>query len=337
MIVESTLKVLGLLLICMSISSCATLLNKRQSVITFQTSENVDYVFKGDTLVHENTNKFARVYRNKKQPITLTFINKDYERQINIRPKKVGLYYLNVFSPYWLGFGVDELTRRKWTYPKNVFVNMEKGSYLPYFPMDTSMVLNKPNRLSLTPLAPLGNQHPGIELSYQRALGMKYAAQITYKQFIPAQSDLAKNATGFSLGFELKRYYRNTTNSRFYLSANLEYLHKNHEAVLRYSEPQDFIQQEEPVAIWSLIGIEKRFISMVPRFGIEYYLTKRLLVDGYFGVGLRYRNVSHKNTPHGLVLSATYWEWFDIEYDSNRPTQSFSANLDLNFKIAYSF
>jgi hypothetical protein len=132
-IVASTLKVLGVLFICMSISSCATLLNKRQSVITFQTSENVDYVFKGDTLVHENTNTFARVYRNKKQPITLTFINKDYERQINIRPKKVGLYYLNVFSPYWLGFGVDELTRRKWTYPKKRFREYGKRFVPPLF------------------------------------------------------------------------------------------------------------------------------------------------------------------------------------------------------------
>ena len=205
--------------------------------------------------------------------------------------------------------------------------------------MDTTRILGQPNRISVTPMAATGIQHPGIEAAYQRSLGLKHSIQFTYKHFISANSDLARNSKGFSMGFETKYYYRNNRNSRFYLSIDLEHINKTHDAVLRYAEEgfNDEFYNEDAVFIYNLTNIHKKFYSLTPRFGIELFLTEKLVIDGYVGAGIRHRNVIHRNAPAGFEAFYGDWEWFDINYESNRATHSLGANLDLNFRIGWVF
>jgi len=325
-----------IIVFCGSLSSCATVLNSSISKVSIQPSETTNYVIDGDTLINRSSEPLTTRFRNSREPLQLNLFNEDHEQTVEVYPIRSKPYYLNFFSPYWAGFLVDELSTRKWKYPRRVYVDMKTGGYLPYFPMDTAAVLSRPNRLAITPMAPVGDQHPGIELAFQRLIDVRYAFQASYKQFIPANSNIARDASGFNLGFELKYYYRNTVNSRFYLSANLEYLNKRHQAVLAFAE-SDFDYAGDYLVVYNLADIHKKFYSFSPRFGIELTLGKKLVLDSYVGAGLRFRNVSQRNTPPGLEHISSEWEWFDINYDSNKATKSLGANLDLNFRVGWVF
>lgn len=332
-------KALLAVILIYSVSSCATVLNSRMSKVSIKSSEPVDYVYEGDTLYNRASTPLDAFFVSAKEPLVLDVFNNTLKGRVVIRSRRPKLYYLNVFSPYWVGFAVDELNlnKRKWDYPRRVFIDLENNFYLPYFPMDSSFIDHNKSRISLTPLSGVGNHNPGIEASFQRNLNFKYSYQLTARSFISAGSELARNSRGYSIGGELKYFYKNTQNSRFYLSTNIEYFNKKHTANLNFVEldlPNELFPIEDITT--SEIRIHKKFYSLTPRFGIEYYLTNRLVLDSFIGIGVRYRDVQHLNAPD-LNHISNESGWWDITYNSNREANEFGANLDLNFKIGWHF
>ncbi|GHE62955.1 hypothetical protein [Roseivirga thermotolerans] len=322
------------IIMCLFMQSCASLFNSRYSTVTIETSEPANFIIDEDTLINKMPGPFTTVFENTTQPLSIGFFNEQHQTRISILPVRSKLYYLNLFSPYALGFLVDELNTKKWEYPRRVYVDLAGGFYTPYLPADSALLISRPNRIALTPLSPVGGQHPGLEISYQHMLSIKHSLQFTYKHFIPFNSELAKEARGFAATTEVKRFYRNTRNSRFYLSLGYEYLNKTSEASLSFTEPDG----QGDIVVWQLTQIKKQFHSLTPRWGIEYSLGKRLILDGFAGFGARIRNVEHINPPENLEHFNAQWEWINYNFASNRQVKNqWALNLDLNLKIAWLF
>ena len=96
-------------------------------------------------------------------------------------------------------------------------------------------------------------------------LSIKHSLQFTYKHFIPFNSELARKARGFATTTEVKRFYRNTRNSRFYLSLGYEYLNKTSEASLSFTEPDG----QGDIVVWQLTQIKKQFHENLNDFDFE--------------------------------------------------------------------
>lgn len=324
-------------LLAITVSSCSTLITKPYTTVSVKTSDTVNYVYKGDTIFNKLNEPLPLTFENGKSPAEFTIFNNDTTRNISIRAQKPAIYYFNVLSPFFVGFAIDGLTKKHWKYPNRIYVDLNKHGYLSYFPVDSALLAKK-NRFSITPLAAIGGQHPGIELSFQRLIGTHYAVQLTYEQLLASNTYLTRDAKGFAASVEYKWYIRNTHKKRLYASLVFEHLNKTHYEFLSYGN--DSFQNSfdyDPNYYKYYTGIKKKFYSLTPRIGTEYYLSNRLVLDAYFGVGIRHRNVKHLNAPPNSRFSPTNWEWIDIEYDSNKPTNSFSANLDLNIKIGWTF
>jgi len=323
----------------LSCSSCATLLNKSHQVVSIRSTEPVNYVYQDDTTQAPPKTDFQIVVKKEKLPLNVMLFNDSTSRKLSIGYKKNWTYGLNLFSPYLGGFVVDEISGKKFSYPKRVFVDMGNSevNYIPYYPMPERR-LEFRNRFSITPTAISGIYHPGIEVGYQRLIGSRFAIQTNMRYLLAANTNYSRNAEGFRIELNPKYYLRNQERSRIYTSLSFQYLNKDHEAEYNFLIPENFDDDNfENDQILQLLRVEKRFISFTPRIGFEHYLSDRLIIDAFLGIGLRYRKTTVLGANPDYVFSDGNWEWFDVEYDSNRPGNRISANLDLNFRIGWVF
>lgn len=321
-------------------SSCATVLSSRMSQVSIQSSERVNYIYEGDTLINLSDEPLNANFLNSRNSLILQYFNRNQSNSIAIQPIRAREYYLNVFTPAWAGFIIDELSPRKWAYPRKVYLDVEQGSYLPYFPMD-SLRLNKfSNRFSISPFSAIGDHNPGIEIAYQHHFSDRFALQLSYETMISANSELARNSSGYRAGVEFKYYLRNTEDIRYYLSTNVAYLDKTYTSNQAFIDSQILTSDniiEEGDIFYQDIRVQKRFFSITPRFGAEYYLSDRWVIDGYIGLGPRFRRVEHLNAPANSVHFDEESSWFNVVYGSNQEVDNVSGNFDLNLRIGFRF
>ncbi|MBO3696916.1 hypothetical protein [Roseivirga sp. E12] len=320
-------------------SSCATLLNRPHQVVSVRSTESVKLIYEGDTLRSLPKTELEFVVKKEKHPFNVVLFNDSSSRTFDIQARKSWTYALNLFTPYLGGLVVDEISGKKFTYPKRVYVDMDNTeiSYLPYYPMPKER-LNFKNRLSITPTAIIGIYHPGIEIGYQRLFGELFALQTNLRYLLAANTNYSRNASGFRIELNPKYYLRNQEKSRIYTSLSLQYLRKDHEAEYDFLIPANFDDDDfQNDQITQLLPVEKRFFSLTPRIGVEHYLSDRLVIDAFFGVGLRYRETRVIGANPNFLFSDGNWEWFDVAHDSNRASTRLSANLDFNFRIGWVF
>lgn len=330
-------QLVGLLLLLFLSSSCTAIFNSRNSNIKFKSNEAARFVVEGDTIQASANQAILVAVENSRQPLEVVVSGETKEKNLRIRSFKP-IYYWGNFAVYGLGFIVDEIVQKKFIYPKKIYVDFTDSiaTYLPYFPMEASLISAK-NKLSISPVSLIGEIHPGIEVSYQRLFGDDIAAQISINKFISKDNEYARDARGFRLNLEGKKYFRNQEKNRFYSSFNIEYLRKDHQADFDVWVPDNNDDFYDDVFFIQRFSIEKRFITMTPRIGFEHYITDKLVLDAFFGIGVRYRETRVLDVDPALDLSQGGWGWFEIPYHSNRPRSSMSINFDMNFKIGWVF
>tara|TARA_A100000171_G_scaffold25968_1_gene24255 strand:+ start:809 stop:1801 length:993 start_codon:yes stop_codon:yes gene_type:complete len=317
------------------ISSCATVINGNYSQVSIKSDQAVNYIYEGDTVVNKLSDPVTFVAKNSKEPITVSIFTEEKTKQVHILPKKAPVYWLNTFSPYFSGFLVDEITGKKWKYPRKVFIDLNKpgNAYTPYFPMDSTLLYRK-NKVGFNPLSMVIGYHPGIEVSYERLHGSKFGTQLSYTYFLSRDNDFARNSKGYKIVLEEKYFFRNHENTRWYSGIAAEFFHKQNDAdISYYTEPipnQRFYFSERT-------RINKQFVSITPHIGLQYYLTRGFVVETYFGIGLRHRKVTYPSIPENYIQQPGFWEWFDLSYSSNKKETAWSANLDLNLKLSWAF
>ncbi len=198
--------------------------------------------------------------------------------------------------------------------------------------------LKHKNQISIFPFPLISDYHSGIDFGYQRLHGGKFATKFNIRYFLPRNNNYARNARGFTFEILPKYYLRNQDVTRIYAALSIEYLRKDHEAAFEFFIPDNFDDDDLTNDTFSqILPLEKRFISLTPRIGIERYLSDRLVLDAFFGIGLRYRETRVIGANPNFELSLPDEGWFNFAYDSNRPSIRFSPNLDFNFSIGWVF
>lgn len=294
---------------------------------------------RGDTINSLSDQPVSFIVEKERAPLQITAFNDSVSRTVFVRSSKSLFYWANVTTGwgYFGGFLIDEISGKKYVYPRKVYIDLSRQDigYLPYFPMKPDLIKKK-NRVSIAPFILTGYHHPGIELSFERLHGAERATQLSFRYLLSRNNDFARNSQGYRVNVEEKFFFRNEDDRRLYYSINFEYLRKDHEAVMSF-----FIPDADPVDETSffdrLTMVKKRFFTLTPRIGFEKYLTKRLVLDAFFGVGVRYRETELPDIEPGVVLDRTAWEWVDIVYQSNRPRKGFTMNFDLGLSIGWAF
>lgn len=322
-------------------SSCATIVNQPYQDINLKSNESATLLIEGDTLtLNENEILSVNVKRGRK-PLKIVVINEFKSSQIDVTSYRPAHYWANVAS-LGVGFIVDEIGNRHRVYPKKVFLDLDNSQalYTPYFPMPERLIKDR-NKLSITPSVLAGRFNPGLEVSYQRLVGSKSAIQLSMTSLFNRDSQYSRNASGFRAGIEIKKYNRDQEKTRFYSSVNLEYFEKNHLADFTVWDEDEAVNRDDnfynDIDSESRLTVDKTYISLTPRVGIEHYLTEKLVVDGFFGMGLRHRRSQVSGLDPDLSIRRDLLSNLFESTLSNGPRNALTLNFDLNVRIGWVF
>ncbi len=330
-------KALFLLASTLLVSSCATMFNPKTGSVTVRTSEAIKYIHQKDTIQSNPDSDTTFLEWSQKEPIELKILKPNGQETISIPPRLTRWYWMNGLNV--VGFLVDEITQKKYRYPKKVFIHSSptSTSYIPYFPMDSSLIQKK-NKLLITTLSWIGWTHPGLEISFERLHGINRSTQFSYYHFISKPIGLADNSKGFKIGLEEKFFFRNMDKVRLYSSITLEYFYKEHDSNLSWVLDDIPQNANRDRYFEQVTTIQKRFLSITPRIGVQKYLSNRLVLDAFFGVGIRRRDTKHLNAPaFSTHIRNGGFYLPDLDYPSNKVSTRFSPNIDLNLRIGWTF
>lgn len=140
--------------------------NSKKTSLTILTNTPTNLVIGKDTIKSITTSKSFSVDRDKK-PLLIAVYNDSVTKSVSIKSKNSFAYWLNAYPNWhlWTGFYIDTKTKKRYTYPKTVYIDLatKDSLYLTYKPLDKSY--NKySNIFKITPLKIVGMINPSIEL-----------------------------------------------------------------------------------------------------------------------------------------------------------------------------
>ncbi|GAB6011280.1 putative periplasmic lipoprotein [Viscerimonas tarda] len=125
-----------LFIACMLMTSCATIVNSRHTVLTVYSEEPVAIIQnRQDTIRtsgYKNLNRALLAVERSKKPLTLTVYNDSLQKDVVVKPRNSKWFYMNAFSGYGIvGFLVDYKAPQRYSYGKNLLIdkNLEKNEF----------------------------------------------------------------------------------------------------------------------------------------------------------------------------------------------------------------
>lgn len=153
---------------------------------------------------------------------------------------------------------------------------------------------------------------PGIEFSLSKRLTWYNEFGIKYRKSFYEKTDPDTNfiqSKGFKLKTEI-RFYVLPGKNKFageYAAVNAFYISDHHNTQIDYYYQRDTALRREDA-----FGVEKKVFGVNLVYGFQRSLGKTLMIDYYFGIGMRFRNVATVNK----------------EYDETR--DGFKGPIDVN-------
>jgi len=131
------------------LSSCVTILGKKNSVIYVHINKNTHVIMPKANqeeeicIITDNISQysydsaysktFCILAANNAQDIPVTIANGTKINTIYIKPIRNWLYYLNIYPGYCLGLLVDAHNPARFVYPKNIYIDTSKNNHRGYY------------------------------------------------------------------------------------------------------------------------------------------------------------------------------------------------------------
>lgn len=272
----------------------------------------------------------------------VTAYNDSLTKTIAIMSRNSFAYWLNAWPNWhlWTGFYIDTKTKKRFTYPKTVFIdlNLKDSSYLTYIPLSKKYDVYE-NTLKITPLKTIALLNPSLELSYERRTGRSFSTQLTASCLLPISimdlgASFKPSIRGFSAAVEEKYYLKKSAPLGAYVGLELNYLNVQQYEILNFTAKnnnQDTINRNYS----DTFRVKKQTYSFNIKFGYQV-IVKRMAIDLYAGLGLRYKDVAHfdRLDPQDPMALPRHP---NIYYLANRNGKYWTVSIPLNMRIGWRF
>lgn len=328
-------------------SSCASIFNSKSTKLAIFTTEktSLEIVSKeailnvSDTLSEHN----VRVKRSQ-EILRLTLTSDEESKTIFINPKNSFAYILNYFppSPFYIsniiGILIDGKNPKRYTYPKKVYVDMEKdgNSFTTYKPLDKAYQ-GYQNVLKINVLKMASFEAGGVELSFEKKTSDKFTTQFTAAYILPTiwefQSFKPSQLSGFQLGAEKRFYWGETAPVGYYLAAEISYLNNQY----RFTDTFTARNKYYEIMYEDQFGVKKQTFSLNAKVGRQFFIN-RFSIDLAVGVGLRHKNVNHfdKINPEGKIGYSGFI-FPSVKQLNNKPGNYFAISLPMSVRVGWLF
>ncbi len=313
--------------------------NSKKTSVTIITSNLNNLVIDKDTIKNISTSNSFTFDRDKK-PITITTFNDSLTKTVSVKSKNSFAYWLNLYPNVhlWTGFYIDTKTKKRYTYPKTVYIDLSSNdiSYLTYKPFD-----NFRNIFKITPLKLVGIVNPSVELSYERKTGHSFSTQLMASYLLPISvmdigNDFKPDIKGFRVSLEEKYYFKKSAPLGPYVSFEFNYLNNQYKDVWNFGVKNIYSDTTYNFTNYpDTFGIKKQTYSFNLKFGYQL-IVKRLSFDIYGGLGLRYKDVKHfdRINPNDDMEMPRHP---NVYYITNLEGKYWTVSIPLNVRIGWTF
>lgn len=327
------LNIISLILV-LSLSSCASIFNSRQTYSRIVTNEPSKLTINGEENSHLVDQKEIWINRTK-EPLEITAESTENKKKVFVNAKNSFMFWANLYN-YGLGMLIDKNNPKRYHYPRTIYLNLKDSSatyqtYVPYKKINDSLK----NQIKFTPLKLIGLVNPGLELAYERKTSSKFSTQLMGSLLFDYQKSNTTLA-GFRTSIEEKFFYRKSAPIGPYLSFEINYLQK------KYYDSWNFVVEDiyynpdyENTNYSDNYGINKKTLSFNLKWGYQT-IIKRFVIDFYTGLGLKYRDVQHfdRINPNDEMEDTTH---SSFNFINNREINEWSISLPLAVKVGWVF
>ena len=329
--------------IVLILCSCATMFNSKKTSLTIITSKPGSLIIFNDTLKNNAATNVFTVYRDK-NPIRLTAFTDSISKTISIKSGNSFAYWLNIYPNLhlWSGFYIDTKTKKRYTYPKTVYIDLAKpdSTYLSYKPLENPYGKYS-NIIKITPLKLVDLVNPSIELSYERLTGRSFSTQLMASCLLPINlvgviKDFNPEIKGFRFSVEEKFYFKKSAPLGPYAGFEFNYLNNQYKDIWNFDVKNTNSGTAYNYTNYSdTFGIKKQTFSFNLKFGYQI-ITKRLAIDFYAGLGLRYKDVRHfdRINPNDKMEIPGHP---NVYYLTNQEGKYWTISIPLNLRIGWTF
>lgn len=190
---------------------------------------------------------------------------------------------------------------------------------------------NRTNILNFSPLRLVDPLHSGVEIGYEKLYGHFSTQVFAAHLFRSAFNETYTNYNGFRLGAEQKYFLPLRPNK--YISAETSYLLNRFETVGLFRH--DSTNTANEFQYRDSIRLRRQIIALNLKYGQQVNF-RRLVFDLSWGLGLRYRNIQHKDKilPGDKLVGPRHP---NIHHYANSEKKNLTLNIPMNMRIGFSF
>ncbi len=260
-------------IILISLSSCATILNKSTQNITVHTKGTQKVIIGKDTLVPQK-NKIRLTVNRSKNPLNITLLKDSVFQKTEIQSGNSFAYYSNIYFNSGIGMLVERKNPKRFGYPSAISLNTDEI----------------PEIYSLHQLPKKGSTNLNLVVPYINNFSLQ------------PKGEGNKSSTGFmGIGIGMDYYYNNNQFLNISTGAAMDF-------PLPFFAPIDHVGNYEVMgSMYVNVTNNHHFNRFTVGYGIGFSRNFWNLNEGIFDNDKPMRDAVHKNNSAlGLVFSSHY-------------------------------
>jgi hypothetical protein len=324
----------------LAFSSCATILNRKSTNIHVVTNIPAKISLPASTSNGEITNSYFAVKRSK-MPLTITAFNDTISKTVSVRPGNSFAFWCNLYYfPYGLvGFIVDWKNPKRYSYPRNVYLDLSKrdSSYERIIPIPKEYQKYK-YIVSLTPLKIIDLSNPAIQITGEKKVGPSLSGGLSFGYLLPGykSGNVAPKTQGVISGVMLKWFTHHSAPQGFYTALGFDYLVNSYHATGRFRHTSPDSLPQVPFHYTDTFTIHKQTYTINLMLGYQR-IFKRFSVDVYGGLGVRFKNVVYTGRKFPGDNLDFLRNLFNFSYLKNQEGKYSALSVPLNIRFGWTF
>lgn len=347
-------------LVILLLSSCASILNGKKTVINLSAEEKSSIIFKKDTFqIHKH--KTAIYPERSRKTIKLTVLKDSLKQDFYLRKRISKLFFMNVFNinPYTIGAGflIDFTNPKRFTYKRNLHFETDRiNNQIILSRKKVNSIKKKQFFIYTTPLKSidflsfpkitLGGEYfikENVSISYEYG----YGVNLKSRKYFTKEENLLVNESGNMYRFENKWYniinYTKNAHLNEYISLEFKQTNRQFNDILEYFNKEDINQIDLDIyeldEIRDVFFTKKRVSVINLKYGVLVPIANKFYFDFYSGFGIRIKQVNDFEKDFNSEIHEFYDidDFPDFDFFSFFDENGTHLNFSLGFKFGYKF
>ncbi|MGB1231140.1 MAG: hypothetical protein ACPG5M_02760 [Winogradskyella sp.] len=339
-------KTYSLLVLLFLFSSCATLLNTKETKVNIYAPKNTNVTLNNETQNVDNA--IVKLHpKRSKDSLKLRLSNDSISTDFSFKRRLSGMFYLNLFQTYGLvGMLIDLTNDKRFTYKRNLRFELDAVNNSFYIsdkklhPLtkNTTFIYTSPLRaldVFSQPMLTIGGEYL---FTNQMSFSMEYGTIYTKPLRVNSDESVIKNK-GRSFRYELKYYNLikvfNSPKLNEYIGLEARFIRHQFTNNIRYVRT---INENINHSIEETLLVHKLVDVFNLKYGLNYPIGKHLFIDLYTGFGLRLKSIKNPNhnynTDTDRLILIDNFLFFTNDYIESKSSH---FNFSLGFKFGVKF